>query len=412
MKRSVLRRILVLWLAWFIVLLSYQAAVTARYQVQKPDRVLFWTIPSTDAQSLIDRPYLAEPFMNAQVGWDSEFYLSIALQGYDDPKVRSVPPDTNAKPSLDRALALNYAFFPVYPLLMRGLSLPLRLLGLNPIATATLAGVMISAGATLVAMLALYAWMSQEFDEATGWRSVFYLISFPTSFFLAQVYTEGLFVALSLSCLVCVQRQRWFWAGGLATIATLTRAVGVALIIPILVGWWQMDQTGQSTERPTQRVWQWLALLSPLIVHLIWRFSIWGHAFQMVQAKFFNCQLLNWSAALGAWSNGFGALLGDNPATAVHYTIEFAAILLGFLACFATLKRDPGVSAYGLFILVVSLTCGTAWSLSRYLLTIPSVFIVLGQLGKFELFDRIWSLLSILGLALLTALFSFNLWAG
>ncbi len=422
MKRSVFRQILLLWLAWLIVLLSYQAAVTARYQVQKPDRVLFWTAASTDTQSLIDRPYLTEPFMNAQVGWDSEFYLSIALRGYDDPKVRSVPPDANAKPPLDRPLALNYAFFPVYPFLIRCLSLPLALLGLTPIATATLAGVIISASATLVAMLAMYTWISAEFDAATGWRSVFYWISFPTSFFLTQVYTEGLFVALSLSCLVAVQHQRWVWAGGLAAVATLTRAVGVALMIPMVLGWWQMYLIERSAQTPQtqtpqtqthkQIAWQWLALLSPLIVHLIWRFSIWGSAFQIVQAKFFNCQLLNWSAAWGAWSNGFWALWGDNPATAVHYTIEFSAIFLGFLACFATLKRYPGLSGYGLFILAVSLTCGTAWSMSRYLLTIPSVFIMLGQFGKYDLFDRIWSLLSILGLALLTALFSFDLWAG
>lgn len=404
-SRRHLRWIILLWAGWLIILWTYQAAVTARYQVVKPDRVLFWTAASTQPQT--QRPYLSQSALPAQVGWDSEFYLSIALHGYNDPQVRTVvpPPDSH----FQQPLSLNYAFLPVYPMLIRGVTLPLRLLGFDPVTTATLAGLLISALGTLAGMLMLYTWISAEQSAATGLRAVFYLISFPTSFFLAQVYTEGLFIGLSFWCLVCAQRQRWIAASSLATVATLTRAVGIGLLIPLVWNWWQMY-----SDHPWKRsaLMQLAALCLPLIAYGIWRLSTWGQAFSIVQTGFFRCSPFNLSAAFSIWQTAILSLFRDNSATVVHYSIELSVILLALTACLITFRKYPAISLYGLFILLISLTCGTAWSISRYVLVIPSVFIVLGTWGRHYLFDRIWSFLSILFLALLTALFSFDLWAG
>lgn len=410
MRHSAIRTIVLLWFVWLVIIWAYQATVTARYNIQKPDHVLFWTASHT-AEQKTRQPYLADPFMNAQVGWDSEFYLSIALQGYDDPLVRAVPPTDTL---IDRPLSLNYAFFPAYPYLIRWVAVPLSVLGLTPIATATLAGVLISAIGTLVGMIALYDLTSQVFGSETGLRTTFYLISFPTSFFLTQVYTEGLFVGLSFGCLALIQRKHWLAAGLLAAFATLTRAVGIVLIIPLLF-------TGLKDWKVTAFSWRnflpnvifpIIASLIPITVHWFWRTSFLGEAFRIVEERFFNCRLFNLSTAAAAWGAGVSALFGDNSAARVYYVIEFAAILLGLFSCLITLKRYPGISLYGLITIIISLTCGTAWSISRYLLTVPSIFLVLGRLGQSQLFDRVWSLISILLLAMLTALFSFDLWVG
>lgn len=418
-------RLVGLWLLWLLVIWGYQAAVTTRYQVQRPDRVLAWTTARTDGSTR--HPYLEAPFMAAQAGWDSEFYLSIALQGYDDPQIRTAPALPMAPVPLNRPLSLNYAFFPVYPLLIRTVALPLGWLGLVPLAAATLAGSLISACGTLVGLLAFSDWMqSHGWRPADQFRAAAYLLSFPTGFFLAQVYTEGLFLALSWGCLALAARRQWGWATLLATVATLTRAVGLFLILPLGWAWWsefRQAQVRQAQVRQTQ-IQQTQAqrtqsrpglkmglLLLPLVAHLLWRFSTWGRAFQIVQQQFFGCGLLNLSAALSAWGNSLLAL-GQGSATAVHSAVELAAVGLGFGACLVTLKRYPGLSLYGLLIMLTSTTCGTAWSISRYLLTVPSVFLVLTCCGRYPLFDRIWSLISILLLAMLAALFSFDLWAG
>jgi hypothetical protein len=181
------RGLLLVWPGWIAVLLSHQALVGARFQAQRPDTVLAWTAADTDTHSLDDRPYLSEPFLNHQVAWDSEWYLSIATVGYDDPLVRTIylDPSESPRPYVTknvspppiavparvggwppwiprhyRAYSLNYAFFPFYPLALRAVRLPLLTLGLSPIATSAL-------------------------GEAGAQRSAFFLIAFPPGFFLA-----------------------------------------------------------------------------------------------------------------------------------------------------------------------------------------------------------------------------------
>jgi hypothetical protein len=397
---SLIRKVVLLWLIWLLTIWSYQAAVTARYHLEKPDRVLFWTAAAEQRTS----PYLSQSFMNAQVAWDSEFYLSIALQGYDDPQIRTAPAQPDAPAPFNRPLSLNYAFLPVYPFLIRLLALPLSGIGLNPIATATLAGLLISSLGTLAGALAL-----ADLAGRARFRTVYYLLVFPTGFFLAQVYTEGLFLGLSFGCLALIQRQRWLAAVGLAAVATLTRAVGVALLIPLVWGWWHRPS---SQRYSAKLIPQLLIILIPLYVHLLWRFSFLGTAFQIVQTMFFRCRLFNLKAACLIWGEAILTLFGNNPATVVHNLIELAALGLGIASCWLMRKRHSAISAYSLLIILTSSTCGTAWSISRYLLTVPTVFLALGELGQSQFFDRVWTLISILLLAMLTTLFSFDLWAG
>ena len=68
-------------------------------------------------------------------------------------------------------------------------------------------------------------------------RAAFYLLIFPTGFFLAQVFTEGLFIGLAFCSLVLMRHKRLFWAALLAALAVWTRAVGVALLIPLALAW-------------------------------------------------------------------------------------------------------------------------------------------------------------------------------
>jgi len=86
------RTLALMWLAWWGLLTGFQAVAAARIQPQRPDHVLAWTATETGRRSNDDQPYLLEPFLNRQVAWDSEFYLSIALNGYDDPAVRAIGP--------------------------------------------------------------------------------------------------------------------------------------------------------------------------------------------------------------------------------------------------------------------------------------------------------------------------------
>lgn len=52
-----------------------------------------------------------------------------------------------------------------------------------------------------------------------------------------MVHTEGLFAGLAFGSLAMIRRRRWLFAALLAAGATLTRAVGGALVIPLAVAW-------------------------------------------------------------------------------------------------------------------------------------------------------------------------------
>jgi len=128
-----LRTIVLLWAAWAAILIGYQIVVPMRLSLQRPDYALSWTPAETAPHSQDSKPYLNDPFMNAQVSWDSEFYLSIATVGYDDPACAPIPPQFAwDRPQYCTAgqdkpcYSLNCAFLPAYPYLARLVALPLR----------------------------------------------------------------------------------------------------------------------------------------------------------------------------------------------------------------------------------------------------------------------------------------------
>ena len=414
-----IRKLFLIWLAWAFILIAYQAIVPMRLSLQRPDYALSWTPPETAPHSQDDKPYLNDPFMNAQVSWDSEFYLSIATVGYDDPAVRAIPPGFFwDRPQFCVAgqdkpcYSLNYAFLPAYPYLARLIAFPLRALRalrLTPIATSTLAAVIVSLLGALGAMLALYDLVKDELAEAGGLRAAFYLIIFPSGFFLAQVYTEGLFVGAAFGCLALLRRKQWLGAGLLAVLATWTRAVGIALVIPLAIAW-RREFDGWYIDRAT--ILRSLVVVMPLAAYLVWRFSAWGQAFTLVEHTYFSREPLALERSFGAWNQAWQTLFNDNLQARAYYAVEFAAIVLGLVACVWTLKKHPSLSLFGLAVIVVSLTSGAAQGMHRYVLAVPSIFVVLSRLGKSEPFDRGWTLLSALLMGLYATLYAFDMWAG
>ncbi|MBN2387708.1 MAG: hypothetical protein JXB85_11875 [Anaerolineales bacterium] len=413
------RTIFLIWLAWALIMVVYYEFVQARFAPVRPDYAVFWTPPETEAGSQNDKPYLIEPFLNAHVSWDSEYYLSIAVGGYHDPIMRAIPSYytwSNPQVALQRDqptwISMNYAFFPFYPYLIRLLAYPLSLFGLNPIATATLSGVLVSMLGTLGAMLALYDMLRDE-DEQTGLRAAFYLVIFPAAMFLATIYTEGLFLGLSFGTLALARRKKWLWAALLAACATWTRAAGGLLLLPLGL-YWIRDGGLKRIVRSELIIKESLVLLligSPLWAYLIFNATL-GHNFHIVETMFFSRGLLlirqSWEAWTVAWD---GLLHGPGPMQA-YYLVEFAGIFFGIFACIWIMRKDPILGIYGLVTIFFSLTSGGAQGMHRYVMAAPAVFLVPARWGKREAFDRPWTILSILLMGIFAAMFAFDFWAG
>jgi hypothetical protein len=400
-KRSV-RTIVLLWLAWAVILIGFQQVVTARFDLKRPDYTLSWTSSETTAFANNDQPYLMEPYLNTQVAWDSEFYLSIASRGYEDPDVRT----TNSKNP--DAPSLNYAFMPLYPLCMRALMVPLSVFGLNRIATATLAGVIVSLLGTLVAMLGIYSLSRSKWGEDGGIRAAFYLLIFPSGFILAQVYTEGLFLGLTFLSLAFLNQRKWIPAGLLAAATLWVRpGEGLLLVLPFAYIWFK--------ERCWQQGWlkaaiSTLAVLAPALSYFAWTQTDLARKFWQVEDTFFGRGILKVASSLNQWGAGFNALFGDNPQAAVFYAIEFLTVLLAVICIIKTWKEQRELALFSLGVLLLTYTSGSAQGMVRYLLAAPSIFFVLAGWGRKPAFDRAWSIASTLLMAMLTILFTFDFW--
>ena len=404
-------RIIVLtWLAWGVIVIAFQAWVGARVTPQWPDRSLSWTTDFTGTDYQQGQKYLLEPFMNDQVAWDSEYYLAIAVGGYDDPATDLVGPPNNQ-------VTLSYAFLPLYPLLIRLFAIPLSLLGLNSIATATLAGVIVSALGALGGMFALYDLTRDSLGEDGALRSAFYLIIFPTGFFLVQVYTEGVFVGLAFGCLAMLRRKNWVMAAVLASCTVLTRAVGIATFIPLFVNWlrtgdwmdleWsQLLHQGGSRQALTRA----LLVFAPWITFLVWKFSYYGIAFDFVEEQFFGSTFMNIGRAFFGWMEAWRSMFMGIPPRTVNYILIFFLFVLGLIACLKTIKDYPEPAWFSLAVIIISIGSGPPSGIHRYILTTPAIFIFLAILGKDPVFDRAWTVLSILWMGALAALFALDMW--
>jgi hypothetical protein len=403
------RQIVLVWLGWAAIMLGFQAFALARLDLARPDRTLDWTASWTNADALQRHFYLKTPILAGHAAWDSEFYISIALHGYEDPAMRAASPASSpdaevAAPKRTHPawVSLNHAFFPGYPFAMALIARPLSAVGMNPVGAATLAGVIVSLLSTLGAMLAMADMARQNGAPDDGLRAAFYLAVWPGAVFLGQVYSEALFLALSFGALALLKRGVWRWAALLAVGAVFTRATGVLLAIPFAWAWFAGGRRSAGGA---------LLALSPVIAYLVWRWLL-GADFAFVETRYFG----RWPFALGqswdAWATFFDRLFNAPPLTRSYELVELIGGALALATSLWFWRREKALALYGLATLGVIVTSGAVLGLHRYALAVPALFLAPAEWGRAPVFDRLWTLASCLGLAVLTISFSFGFWAG
>jgi hypothetical protein len=160
------------------------------------------------------------PFWNSFARFDSGWYYSIAHDGY-----RYLPEQPN-----------TFAYFPLYPLLMRAAGV---LLGGDRL-DYFVGGILIAWVSFVGAMVVLFKLARLDVDDETAHRTVLYTLIFPFAFFYGKVYSESLFLLLTLASLYGFRRRKWLIGSFAGALATATRVNGV-LIVPALalIAWQQ-----------------------------------------------------------------------------------------------------------------------------------------------------------------------------
>ena len=148
-------------------------------------------------------------WLNVWTTYDSTYFLEIARDGY--------------RP-------LTSAFFPLYPLLLHPFS--------SDENAAALAGVVISNLAFLAALWLTWRLAHHRLGEALAKRTVLVLAFFPSAIFSMAVYTESLFLLLTLAAFTAAEHERWATAGILGALAAATRNAGLVITAALAVEWW------------------------------------------------------------------------------------------------------------------------------------------------------------------------------
>ena len=381
------RAVILIGVGWMVALMVFQQIAWKRFTLERPDYAYPWTGEMTPG-------YAASPDTGPwfYARWDSPRYVKIARVGYTEPRLAP--------------------HFPLYPVLMRVVyEAVIDPLGLGdwdtgrPHAGMALAGLIVSAGMMLLAILAMagLAWDWLGPDDTL--RAVFYLLIFPTAFYMVQVYSEATYMAVSLGALWFTYRRRWIPAVILIVLATLTRTMGVLLAIPYLTTWVAEWWEGR---RPPRRAL--IGVLLPPLVFAGWALWLDSQGLSMFAAQEdFGREVLTVRSLL--------IFFGDviyifRAANGIHVALDLALTLLAVVLCVAELKRFPGLAMYGVGSVAMGISSGQLVSMNRYALAVVPIYFALTRWGRHPVFDRVWTFISLLWFGLYTVLYVHGFWVG
>ncbi len=301
---------------------------------------------------LNDPKFVAEVGWERFVGWDSNWYRSIATLGYeyaDDFKQHSV------------------AFFPLYPLATRGV----MSLGIPFAAAATVVNNLAFLGTLLV----LYNWVQERITiNAARWATAV-LAWCPFSLFGTVTYTEGMFLLLSTAALQAFDQKQHVKAGILGALTTATRITGVPLIPAFLLVAWK-------ERRSTLAYGAGIAASAGLVAYMLYCAVQFGEPLAFMRAQ------RGWQAQNGTgwdgWINLFtqDLILRNGVSTAFFAVTKILMFFGGGYVLWRMRSQLPRVAVvYGFCSLAMLFSSGSVVnSVNRYAYGIVSLSFALGVL--------------------------------
>jgi len=324
--------------------------------------------------------------------WDFGYYQKIAEFGYS---------------GTDGSIA----FYPLFPWLVRLVACVSR--------SYLAAGFIVSGIASVVAAILLRRLVQLDYPESVAMRSVWFLLIFPTAYFLHIGYSEGLFLVLALACILAARGERWWLAGVLGAFCWMTRATGAVLVPTLAVEaaqqyWVRRRSCSQGPVGCSAWNWKWLWIAivpAGFAVYLLINWSVSGDPFAFLQAR---KTLFDQSFA--------SPLTGIRQAIWAHYptpheaemvgTQELFFVALGLVCTIISwIKLRPVYAMWmtGFWILCASVNFFR--SMPRYTLTMFPIFILFALLGRNRFWAGVLTAWSLLFFALFAVLFARGEWA-
>ena len=300
----------------------------------------------------------SHPWVNMLSRWDAGWYVEIARDGY-----RYEP----GSPS-------NVAFFPLYPLLIRAIH-ALLFLPANDYWW-LLTAIALSNAALFIGLIYFRALLAMDFDQEIAFRAITYLLIFPTTFFFSGVYSESLFLGLTVGAFYYARNNRWLPACIFAALGTLTRSQGMILALPLLIEYLRERNFG--LHKVGWNIAAFALIPSALLAFVLFlklKFGSWIVMFD-VQNTWGRHLMWPWHPLV--WFLRHAPALSPEH----HDKLDFCFLLLLLGAAIAGLRRLRASYSVYIWIAVVFFSCwGMLGSIPRFDLVIFPLFIVLALIG-------------------------------
>jgi hypothetical protein len=304
---------------------------------------------------------LTHQFARPLVAQDGPHYLAIAQNWYDG----------NASHDASNFIV----FFPLYPLLIRLAAVDLSY---NGVAAAAM---VVSNVSSVIALIYLYKLAKLDFSDGVAQKAVLFLSIFPTAYFLSAPYTEGLFFALTISCLYYARLGKWPLAGFLGFLAALTRLGGLLMLPVLLVEY--LHQRGWNLKKLQLNLLWIFGVLAGFLVYLNINNQVWGNAL-----KFMEIERVHWyntlDPLLGLSRTWHWLTTEPYPNYLILGVAPLVFLVFGALVIGVGFWRRFRPSYMALMVLSWLLALSTSmWiSVPRYVMAMFPMFILLGALTQ------------------------------
>jgi Gpi18-like mannosyltransferase len=248
---------------------------------------------------------------------------------------------------------------------------------------------MVVANVAFFGALAALRWLAErELGPDAAFRTSLYLAVFPTAFYFFAPYTESLFLCFAIAAFAAMRERRWWLAGALGLLATLTRSSGALLLAPFAIEYFFAWRGGRA---------RWHQALASLLipagvaiysVYLTFRFND-PLAFDHGDVAYQRHQLtLPWELP-GQLLAGMSQVGAKGQIGVTHFVLNLA-VTLCFIGMAVVIWRTLPLSyaAYSIAILAYMLIflasdpTGAVGGNGRYVLMIFPAFMVLGAWGE------------------------------
>jgi hypothetical protein len=341
--------------------------------------------------------FLKNSVLNPWANFDGVNYLAIAGRGYET----------------------DVRFFPVFPLIINGM---MRFVGTHKLygIGSYAFGLILANGSFFLALYFLYELLRLDFSEKISRWSLIFLLFFPTSFFFGSIYSESIFLLLTVVCFYFARKGKWWLAALFGTVLTATRLVGIFIFPALLFEFMHQEPfvvnfkkvRDYEVKDVIQRIFPIFLVPLGLISYIWFNYFKWRRWFYFLEAQgdLQNNRTVNGVVDPLHTCIRYAKILTSLSPKIYEWWVallEITCFFLGtFLLYFAWKKKiRPSYLIFSILCFALPSFSGNFTGLPRYVLISFPIFIILGMIKN----QRIrWGVLfiSILLLTLLTALFS------